>query len=154
LAGTGVAVEATLLPHLEEPSRALLRKLEYYGISEIEFKRDQRDGRLYLIEINPRHWDQHGLGTAVGVNLSEALYRDATGQPGRELHQSSMRKVWIGDAELTRHIARVLQGKAPAKDLSILFESNKMPSVFSWSDLGPFLRMLGLPARKSRVGDA
>jgi D-aspartate ligase len=150
LAGTGVAVEAVQLPELEAPSRRLLSRLKFRGMSEIEFKRDERDGRLYLIEINPRHWDQHGLGTAVGVNLSEALYRDATGQCPRMMRQSSIRKVWIGDGELMRHIVRVVQGRAPVRDLSVLFEANKLPSIFNWSDLRPFLSLLGLPAMKRR----
>ena len=154
LAGTGVAVEAVRLPELEVPSRRLLGRLKFRGISEIEFKRDERDGRLYLIEINPRHWDQHGLGTAVGVNLSEALYRDATGQCPRMMRQSSIRKVWIGEGELMRHVVRVLRGRAPVRDLSILFEANILPSIFDWSDLRPFLALLGLPAKKWRGGHA
>jgi predicted ATP-grasp superfamily ATP-dependent carboligase len=142
LAGTGVAVEAVPIPELEEPSRRLLRRLQFRGISEIEFKRDERDGGLYLIEINPRHWDQHGLGTAVGVNLSEALYRDATGQPARAMRQSNERKTWIGDIEFFRHVREALKGRAPARDISLFFESNKVPSVFDWSDLRPFLALL------------
>ena len=150
LAGTGVAVQALQLPDLEEPARELLRRLQFHGISEIEFKRDERDGRIYLIEINPRHWDQHGLGTAVGVNLSEALYRDATGQPARHMWQSGSPRVWIGDLEVIKHFAWVLRGYAPVKDLAVFFVPNKMPSVFSLDDLRPFCSLLGLPVRRSR----
>jgi len=149
LAGTGVAVEAVPIPDLEESSRRLLRRLQFQGISEIEFKRDERDGRLYLIEINPRHWDQHGLGTAVGVNLSEALYRDATGQPARAMRQSFERKTWIGDIEIFRYVVDVLRGRAPPRYLSLLFEANKVPSIFEVSDLRPFLAVLGL--RSARI---
>jgi predicted ATP-grasp superfamily ATP-dependent carboligase len=148
LAGTGIAVEAVPIPDLEEPSRRLLRRLQFRGISEIEFKRDERDGRLYLIEINPRHWDQHGLGTSVGVNLSEALYRDATEQPARAMRQSSARKTWIGDIELFRYVVDVIRGRAPARDVSQLFEANMVPSIFEWSDLRPFLAVLGLLTTK------
>jgi predicted ATP-grasp superfamily ATP-dependent carboligase len=76
LAGTGVVVEALPIGEIVAPSKSLLAALQFHGISEIEYKRDTRDGTLNLIEINPRHWDQHGLGTAVGVNLSEAACRD------------------------------------------------------------------------------
>lgn len=154
LAGTGVAVEAVPLPDLEAPARALLHRLKFYGISEIEFKRDERDGRLYLIEINPRHWDQHGLGTGVGVNLSEALYRDVTAQPARGMKQSSERKIWMGDGELARYVLRVVQRKAPVKDLSILFKANKFGSVFDWKDLRPFLSLIGLPVQPHQARDS
>lgn len=149
LAGTGIAVEAVPIPDLEEPSRRLLRRLQFQGISEVEFKRDERDGRLYLIEINPRHWDQHGLGTAVGVNLSETLYRDATDQPARAMRQASARKTWIGDIELFRYVVAVIRGRAPARDVSLLFEANMVPSIFDRSDLRPFLAALGL--RSARI---
>jgi len=36
------------------------------------------------------------------------------------------------------------------RDLSVLFEANKLPSIFNWSDLRPFLSLLGLPAMKRR----
>jgi len=149
LAGTGIVVEALPLPELEEPSRALLRSLAFEGISEIEFKRDDRDGRLYLIEVNPRHWDQHGLGTAVGVNLSEALYRGVTGQPMRVMRQSTERVRWIAEAEYARHLARCVLGRAPWRDIGLAFGSRRTWSVLEREDLGPFLALLGMRSARS-----
>ena len=80
LRGTGVVLEARPVPEIVEPSKALLRALGFSGISEIEFKIHETTRVPYLIEINPRHWDQHHLGTACGVNLSLELYRDVTGR--------------------------------------------------------------------------
>lgn len=144
LSGTGIVVEALRLPDLEEPSRALLRALKFRGISEIEFKRDDRDGRLYLIEVNPRHWDQHGLGTAVGVNLSEALYRDTTGQPRRPMTQQEERVLWVAEAEYLRHVARCLTLRAPLVDVAMVLGSRRIFSVFDRGDLRPFASLLGL----------
>lgn len=149
LAGTGIVVEALPLPELEAPSRALLRSLAFEGISEIEFKRDDRDGRLYLIEVNPRHWDQHGLGTAVGVNLSEALYRGVTGQPMRVMQQTTERVRWIAEAEYARHLARCVLGRAPWRDIGLAFGSRRTWSVLEWTDLGPFLALLGMRSARS-----
>jgi predicted ATP-grasp superfamily ATP-dependent carboligase len=144
MAGTGIVVEAIPLPELEPPSRALLSELRFCGISEIEYKRDARDGRLYLIEINPRHWDQHGLGTTVGVNLSEALYRDATGQPTRDMRQSTERVRWIAEAEYARHLARCMGGRAPLRDAALGFGARRTWSVFDRRDFGPTWALLGL----------
>ena len=47
----------------------------------MEFKRDPRDGRFCLMEVNARHWKWHGLAARCGVNLSLAAYRDAIGDP-------------------------------------------------------------------------
>ena len=82
LKGTGLIVEGVPIPEIVPQSKALLRALGFSGISEIEFKIHERTGVAYLIEINPRHWDQHYLGTACGVNLSLEQYLDLT-EPGR-----------------------------------------------------------------------
>ena len=43
----------------------LLDALEWHGISQVEVKRDPRDGRDYLIEVNPRSWLWISLATGV-----------------------------------------------------------------------------------------
>jgi D-aspartate ligase len=150
LAGTGIVVEALTIPDLERPSRTLLRGLGFRGISEIEYKRDQRTGQLYLIEVNPRHWDQHGLGSAVGVNLSEALYRDITGQPIRVMRQTTERVRWVAEAEYARHLARCVLGRAPLRDAMLAIGGRRAWSVFHRSDMGPFLSLMGIRSGKSR----
>jgi predicted ATP-grasp superfamily ATP-dependent carboligase len=68
-------------PELAEAGLRLLRELSYHGVSQVEFKRDPRDGRYCLMEVNARHWMWHALAAACGVNLSLAAYMDAIGQP-------------------------------------------------------------------------
>ena len=58
----------------------LLGEIHYRGVSDVEFKRDARDGRLMFMEVNARHGLWAGLATAAGVNLSEIAYRDAAGE--------------------------------------------------------------------------
>jgi predicted ATP-grasp superfamily ATP-dependent carboligase len=66
---------------LADAALRLLQELRFHGVSQVEFKRDSRDGRYRLMEVNARHWKWHGLATACGVNLSLAAYRDAIGRP-------------------------------------------------------------------------
>lgn len=147
LIGTGIAVEALPLPELEQPSRRLLRELRFHGIAEIEYKVDDRDGRLNLIEVNPRHWDQHRLGTIVSVNLSEALYREMTGQPHRTMKQSERHGFWIAEAEFARHLARCLLGKASWRSARVGFGGLHTWSVFDVDDPKPFLSLTGFAGR-------
>jgi D-aspartate ligase len=58
---------------------ALLRALGFHGVSQVEWKRDPRDGLLKLIEVNPRLWQWHGLASACGVDIPWIAYRDLTG---------------------------------------------------------------------------
>lgn len=150
LLGTGIVVEALRLPEIEAPSRALLKALEFRGVSEIEFKQDERTGELYLIEINPRHWDQHRLGAVVGVNLSEAAYRDATGQPPRPMRQREEPALWIAEQGFARHAARAVLGRAPLADIWEAWGARRTWGVLDLHDVRPFLAMLGL-VRKPRT---
>ena len=59
----------------------LLAAVPYYGCSDVEFKRDARDGRLKLMEINPRQGLWSPLARAAGVNLAYIAYCDAVGKP-------------------------------------------------------------------------
>ena len=47
----------------------LLDGARYHGIADVEFKRDERDGRLKLMEVNARQGLWGPLATASGVNL-------------------------------------------------------------------------------------
>jgi len=50
--------------------------LQFHGIAEFEFKRDEVSGCWFLIEVNPRSWSWIGITPACGVNLPWIAYRD------------------------------------------------------------------------------
>jgi D-aspartate ligase len=78
--GTARVAEARWLPELAADALKLLRALSFHGISQVELKRDPRDGRYKLIEVNPRLWEWHGLAAACGVDLARIAYLDAIGE--------------------------------------------------------------------------
>jgi D-aspartate ligase len=59
----------------------LLRVLQYSGIVEVEFKRDPRDGKLKLLDINPRVWGWHSLCASAGVDYPYLLWLMSVGEP-------------------------------------------------------------------------
>jgi predicted ATP-grasp superfamily ATP-dependent carboligase len=69
-------VETIDLPALEALSNRFLRTINYYGLVEVEFKLDPRDGQFKLLDINARTWGYHTLGTHAGVDFPSLLYRD------------------------------------------------------------------------------
>ncbi len=99
--GTARAAEAWWDPGLARRCHALLDEMGFHGISQVEVKRDPRDGRDYLIEVNPRSWLWISLATEVGVNIPLAAWRDAIGEPQvwPEGHRSDVR--WVISA---RHL--------------------------------------------------
>ena len=50
-------------------------------MSQVEFKRDPRDGRFKLMEVNPRLWLWHGLAAALGVDFARSRTRPARPAP-------------------------------------------------------------------------
>ena len=56
--------------------KRFLESIGYRGIGSAEFKRDERDGELKLIELNPRYWQQAALAERCGVNFPLAQYLD------------------------------------------------------------------------------
>ena len=109
LVGTGCVVEAIDCPAIVPPTFALLDAFGYTGIAEVEFKLDNATGTYYLIEINPRHWDQHELGTLVGINISRLAYEDMLGlesSPAMPTYPAGKRCLWIAERELAFDMGR------------------------------------------------
>jgi D-aspartate ligase len=74
-------VETVDLPELADVSNRFLRAIDYYGLAELEYKQDPRDGAYKLLDVNLRTWGYHTLGGAAGVDFPYLLYRDQLGLP-------------------------------------------------------------------------
>ncbi len=74
-------VETIDLPELGKHALTFLRDIGYYGLVELEFKEDRRDGSYKLLDVNARTWGYHSLGQAAGVDFPHLVYRDQIGQP-------------------------------------------------------------------------
>jgi D-aspartate ligase len=92
--GTARVAEAGWLPELVDEALRLLRELGVFGVSQVEFKRDPRDGRFKLIEVNPRLWEWHGLAAACGVDLPRIAYLDAIGERPFPVRMNGDGKRW------------------------------------------------------------
>ena len=63
--GTCRVGEAVWVQEAVDAALRLLRAFNFQGVSQVEFKRDPRDGRFKLMEVNPRLWLWHGLAAAL-----------------------------------------------------------------------------------------
>lgn len=73
-------VETVEEPVVEELAVRLLRGMGYYGLAEVEFKQDPRDGRFKVLDVNARTWGYHTLGRAAGVDFPALLFADQAGE--------------------------------------------------------------------------
>ena len=92
--GTARVAEARWRPELAEDALRLLRELRFYGIAQVEFKLDARDGAFKLIEVNPRLWEWHGLAAACGVDFPRIAYFDSIGERPQPVRMSGDGKRW------------------------------------------------------------
>jgi D-aspartate ligase len=73
-------VETVSDPALTELSERFLSHIGYYGLVEVEYKLDPRDGVPKLLDVNARTWGYHTLGSAAGVDFPYLLFRDQMGE--------------------------------------------------------------------------
>lgn len=58
----------------------VVRRLDLRGVAKLDFKRGA-DGRLWLLEVNPRFSLWHHLGAVAGLNIPALVYFDLVGRP-------------------------------------------------------------------------
>lgn len=78
--GTAWAGITVLDEELLKLSSNILEKLKWVGPVELEFMKNSRDGKYYLIEINPRFPSWVYLAAEAGQNLPLAVLRLAAGE--------------------------------------------------------------------------
>lgn len=69
-------VETVELPLLKEHSERFLSAIDYYGLVEVEFKHDPRDGKYRLLDVNGRTWGYHSIGRRAGTDFPYLLFAD------------------------------------------------------------------------------
>ena len=81
--GVGCLMESIRDEEVEALGLRFLRGLQWRGTGSVEFKRDDRDGQLRLIELNPRLWQQNALAEACGLNFPWIQYEMMCGRRPR-----------------------------------------------------------------------
>ena len=99
-------VESIELPAIEELSERFLKAIDYYGLVEMEFKQDPRDGQYKLLDVNARAWGFHSIGLPAGVDFPYLVYADQLGEP----IESRRGQSGIGWLRLITDIPTVLSG--------------------------------------------
>jgi D-aspartate ligase len=133
--GTCRVGEAVWVQEVVDDALSLLGAFGYRGLSQVEFKRDPRDGRYKLMEINARLWQWHGLATACGVDLPRIAYADLTGGTPPDANMNGHGKRWA---------ITLLPGERPAPQ-----RPPYVDAVFSLDDPKPGLVHLARVARSA-----
>lgn len=137
-------VETIEAAKLEEPTVRFLRAMNYYGLAEVEYKYDARDGQYKLLDVNARTWGFHSLGYAANVDFPKLLFADqigedvapCTGLPGVG---------WIRMVtDLPSSFREILSGRLSTASYFGSLKTFRAESVFSRDDPAPTLAEIAL----------
>ena len=137
-------VETIGAPDLVEPSVRFLSHIGYYGLAELEYKVDPRDGEHKLLDVNTRTWGYHSLGPAAGVDFPHLLFQDQLGEPVL----SAQAREGVGWVRLTTDVPNavrdLIQGTLALREYASSLRRVDTEAVFSLRDPLPGLYELAL----------
>ncbi|MGA3008122.1 MAG: ATP-grasp domain-containing protein, partial [Opitutaceae bacterium] len=137
-------VETIDLPLIEEFSERFLRAINYYGLIELEFKLDPRDGQYRLLDVNGRTWGYHSLGLSAGVDFPSMLFFDQIGRPVAPCRARAGVN-WVRMVtDLPTSFLEILGGRLKARSYLQTLRDCHVEAVFSRQDPLPGLIELAL----------
>ena len=138
--------ELVYMPELQRIAQKFLKLIDFYGIAEVEFMKDSRNGQYKLIEVNPRVWGWHTLAIAAGVDLPYLLYQDMIGKD-IEIPTPAEQMKWIRlITDIPTVFLEIVKGKMKFSDYRMSMKGKKEFAVFDINDPLPFLaEILMLP---------
>lgn len=156
--GVPRVVVSRTIPEVVKYGRRLLKGLGYCGFSCTEFKRDSRDGRYKLMEVNGRHNRSGTLAVRCGVNFPWIEYSHLThGEfqaPGDPLDGV----YWIDEiSDVVNSIRHYRQERHPLKHYLRPYRDRHVFAVFDAGDMKPFLKrcldLAGMAFREGKTRD-
>ena len=133
--GDSTALTITDAEDVAELGRDLVQRSKLTGVAKFDFKRTP-DGKLYLLEINPRFTLWHHPAALAGVNIPALVYSDLAGLPRPRVQRARAGVKWC----------RAWQDVRAAREQRIPFlqwlrwtVACDAKSTIAWDDPLPFL---------------
>jgi predicted ATP-grasp superfamily ATP-dependent carboligase len=136
--------------HVRELSLRLLRHVGLRGLANVEFKFDERDRQLKLIECNSRFTAANGLLKRAGYDLGNFVYNRIVGIPQPMLTDFHIGlRLWDPQRDFLAFMELRKRGEITAMQWLRSIMHKKYLPLFSWRDPGPSLVRLGTRTGKA-----
>lgn len=143
-ARSSTCVETVEMPQLDEPSERLLAAIDYYGLVEVEYKFDRRDGQYKLLDVNPRTWGSHSIGRRAGVDFPFLLFSDQLERPVTRCNaEPGIRWVRL-TTDLPTSVVEIVRGRLDWRPFLKSIGRFQIEAVFERDDPLPALAELAL----------
>jgi predicted ATP-grasp superfamily ATP-dependent carboligase len=104
--GPSTLRESTDDSEIKQYAAAIIGALGWSGVGMVEFKRDPRDGKAKLMEVNPRFWGSLHLCYVSGVNFPYLLYEWCMGREVKQpLYRTGVRCRWLLPGDVAHFLA-------------------------------------------------
>jgi predicted ATP-grasp superfamily ATP-dependent carboligase len=143
--GTIISGKVTHVEDILQQAEKFIKVTKFYGLSNIEFKFDNRDGKYKLMEINPRLgvWNLSAL--SCGVNLPLIAYMDVLGKPTIKTFNKEKEVIWL-ITPVDFYLSLWGYKKKGYNEFSMNFKQwlnsingHKIDACFKWDDPLPFI---------------
>jgi len=136
--GIGSVVESVYYPDLMEIGKKFFKNINYRGVGSAEFKLDEKDGKLKLIELNPRYWQQIVLTDKCGMNFPLIDYLESTQQNPQLIPDFKKNIKWVNlFLDFGSFLNYRRTGEVSFKQWITSLKGKKIFSVFAWDDMLP-----------------
>jgi predicted ATP-grasp superfamily ATP-dependent carboligase len=141
--GPSTLRESVYRPEAVQAAHELLKSTDFRGVAMVEFKTDARDGKIKLLEVNPRFWGSLSLAVDAGVNFPYLLLLEAFDIPFPPLdrYRIGHRCRWLLPGDIQHFIANREQRKTTPGFFRFR-ERNLTYDVLKWNDPMPALGTL------------
>jgi predicted ATP-grasp superfamily ATP-dependent carboligase len=138
--GIGSLAEGAMDPGIMRAGTQFMKDIGYTGIGVVEMKKDPRDGRYKVLEVNARPWTQMWLVTSSGVNLPYLAYLDMIGKPVPKALDYRPGLKWLCMSDDFRTcLNRFRKGAIGPGEYINSLRGKKVYSVLDFADPVPFL---------------
>jgi predicted ATP-grasp superfamily ATP-dependent carboligase len=139
--GSPCAVVSREIPAVLDAGRRILRAMNFYGYSCIEFKCDPRDGIYKLMEVNGRHNLSTLLAVNCGINFPWLHYRHLVEGIVPENIGFQENYYWVDvERDLTYIPKRVFCQKESLSQILEPYLHPHVAAIYDSKDIKPFLK--------------
>ncbi|WP_353892340.1 carboxylate--amine ligase [Proteinivorax hydrogeniformans] len=140
--GASVYTKQKYFPKLYEIGAKFLTDVGYRGFAEIEFKKDEKTGDFYLIEVNVRLTNFDVMLQKIGLNMPYIMYRDLVGSPlePKAITEDTNIHFWYSYEDILAIRNYLKTGQLSKWEALTSLKNKKAYAIWSIDDPMPFVK--------------
>lgn len=140
--GASVFTGQKYIKEVVDIGKPFIEAIGYRGFGEIEFKRHEKTGEIYLIEINARTTNFNNLIYKVGLNMPYIAYKELTGEliTKKYIQHNTNYAFIYAKEDLAALLKYSKTGQMSfIKGFLKIFTKKLAPAIFSVDDMKPWI---------------